>query len=47
MKQFIVLAAMIILGLAMYNMISGTDEDSILSSVKKQWAREIELRSAD
>jgi hypothetical protein len=41
MKQFIILAAMIILGLAIFDMIAGPDEDSILSTVRTQWEQEI------
>ncbi|MDR1245561.1 MAG: hypothetical protein LBK57_00855 [Clostridiales Family XIII bacterium] len=47
MKQFIVLIAMIGLGLMIYGMIAGTGEHSLLSSVKTIWADEIELRTRE
>jgi hypothetical protein len=47
MKQFIVLIAMMALGLAMYGMIAGPGEDSMLSSVKGIWADEIDLRTRE
>jgi hypothetical protein len=47
MKQFIVLVAMVALGLAIYVMIAGSDEGSMLSTVKGIWADEIELRTRE
>jgi hypothetical protein len=47
MKQFIVLIAMLALGLAIYNLIAGPDEGSMLSAVKGIWADEIELRTRE
>ncbi|MDR2295972.1 MAG: hypothetical protein LBD95_04160 [Clostridiales Family XIII bacterium] len=47
MKQFIVLIAMLALGLAIYGMIAGPDEDSVLSTMKGVWADEIELRTRE
>jgi len=41
MKQFIVLMAMIALGLFLYAVIAGP-EDSILSSLKMIWRHELE-----
>jgi len=40
MKQFIVLMAMIALGLFLYASIAGT-EDSVLSSLKALWRHEL------
>jgi hypothetical protein len=45
MKQFIVLFAMILLGIAIYGMIAGPDDASMLSSVKDIWSHEIDLRT--
>jgi hypothetical protein len=47
MKQFIVLVAMLALGLSIYSMVAGPDDDSMLSSVKGIWAGEIELRTRE
>jgi hypothetical protein len=47
MKQFIVLIAMLALGFAIYGMIAGSGEDSMLSTVKNVWAGEIELRTRE
>jgi hypothetical protein len=47
MKQFIVLIAMLGLGLAIYGMIASPEEYSLLSSVKGVWANEIELRTRE
>ncbi|MDR2356212.1 MAG: hypothetical protein LBE16_08470 [Clostridiales Family XIII bacterium] len=47
MKQFIVLIAMLALGLAIYSMIAGPGEHSMLSTVKGIWADEIELRTRE
>jgi hypothetical protein len=38
---------MIGLGLMIYGMIAGTDEHSMLSSVKAVWADEIEFRTRE
>jgi hypothetical protein len=45
MKQFIVLGAMVILGLLLYSMIAGPDDGSMLSSVKNIWSQEIDFRT--
>jgi hypothetical protein len=47
MKQFIVLIAMIGLGLVIYGAIAGPDEHSVMSTVKTIWAGEIELRTRE
>jgi hypothetical protein len=47
MKQFIVLIAMVALGLAIYGMIAGPGEHSMLSSVKGLWTDEIDLRTRE
>jgi hypothetical protein len=47
MKQFIILVAMLALGLAIYNMIAGPGEDSILSAMRGVWADEIDLRTRE
>jgi hypothetical protein len=45
MKQFIILFAMIMLGIVIYGLIAGPGEDSMLSSVKDIWSQEIDLRT--
>jgi hypothetical protein len=47
MKQFIVLIAMLALGLAIYGMIAGPSEHSMLATVKGIWAEEIDLRTRE
>jgi hypothetical protein len=47
MKQFIVLIAMVGLGLIIYGSIAGPGEHSMLSSVKAVWTDEIELRTRE
>jgi hypothetical protein len=47
MKQFIVLIAMLALGLAIYGMIAGPGEHSMLSAVKGMWVEEIDLRTRE
>jgi hypothetical protein len=47
MKQFIILIAMVGLGLVIYGMIAGSDGNSVFSSVKVIWADEIELRARE
>jgi len=42
MKQMIVMVAMISLGCVMFQFIAG-GEDSVYSSVKDVWAREVEI----
>ncbi len=43
MKQLIVLAASVILGLALFGMIAG-HENSLYSTVRKVWEKEADLR---
>ncbi|MDY3954638.1 MAG: hypothetical protein SOY83_04045 [Anaerovoracaceae bacterium] len=45
MKQFIVLIAMILLGIMIYQLIAGPEEGSIFHSVKSVWEQEIEART--
>jgi len=47
MKQLIVLCASILLGLYIADMIIGSDESSIISSVKKLWITEIRIRTEE
>ena len=47
MKQLIVMAATILLGLAVFQMIAGPSEDSIFSSVGQLWQQEIDMRTAE
>ncbi|MDR2770545.1 MAG: hypothetical protein LBB57_00745 [Clostridiales Family XIII bacterium] len=47
MKQFIVLIATVALGLAIYGMIAGPGEHSMLSAVKGVWTDEIDLRTRE
>ena len=45
MKQMIVLAATIMLGIFLYGLIAGPQEGSIYSEVKGVWQQEIEART--
>jgi len=45
MKQFIVLCSTIVLGIAIYNMIMGSDEGSIISTVADIWEQGIRIRT--
>ena len=42
MKQFIILFAMILLGIFIYGLLMGDDEDSVKSSVTQVWRQQIE-----
>lgn len=42
MKQFIVMFAMILLGIFIYGLLMGEDEGSVKSSVKQVWRDQIE-----
>ena len=44
MKQFIVLLAMIALGMAIFYLIAGEQDSSIMSNLGDVWAEEIEMR---
>ena len=45
MKQMIVLAATIMLGVFLYGLIAGPGEGSIYSEVKNVWQHEIDART--
>lgn len=45
MKQFIVLAAMVALGIYIYNVIAGPEPGSIMSSLSGLWLKGVEIRS--
>ncbi|MFV0516296.1 MAG: hypothetical protein ACK5MV_02760 [Aminipila sp.] len=45
MKQLIVLISMIMLGMYMFNIIVGDNENSIGTSMKDIWAKGIEIRT--
>jgi len=45
MKQFIVLCSTIILGIAIYNMIMGSDDGSVISTVSGIWEQGILVRT--
>lgn len=45
MKQLIVMLAMIILGLAIAQLITGGQEGSVINTVKDVWQQEIQVRS--
>lgn len=47
MKQIIVMAAMIMLGIAIYQLIAGSGNGSIMESVAGLWQQEIQLRSSN
>lgn len=45
MKQFIVLAATVALGIFIYNVIAGPEPDSIMSTLSGLWVKGVEIRS--
>ena len=45
MKQFIVLCSTILLGIAIYNMIMGPGDNSVISSVSDVWKIGIQVRT--
>lgn len=45
MKQFIVLCSTILLGMAIYNMITGPGEDSLINTVSEVWRQGIQVRT--
>lgn len=46
MKQLIVMFAMIVLGVTIFNLIAGGDDNSILSVMKGVWEQEILIRTS-
>ena len=44
MKQLIVMAAALLLGLQLFAMIAGRGEDSVASTLRQVWVHEIEAR---
>ena len=45
MKQFIVMSAMIVLGIFIYNLIAGDGENSILSAIEASFRNQIASRA--
>ncbi|MBR0596825.1 hypothetical protein [Sinanaerobacter chloroacetimidivorans] len=45
MKQYIVLCSTILLGIVIYNMIMGPEDDSIVHIVEAVWAQGIAIRT--
>ncbi len=45
MKQFIVLCSTIILGIAIYNMIMGLGDDSVVNTVSEVWQQGVLTRT--
>lgn len=45
MKQLIIMVASIMLGIALFYMIAGPQDDSVYSQVGRIWDSEIELRN--
>lgn len=46
MKQIIIMAAMIGLGIAIFNLIAGSESDSIKSIMGEVWEEEIKMRTS-
>ncbi|MDD2189589.1 MAG: hypothetical protein PHV71_03265 [Eubacteriales bacterium] len=46
MKQFIVLCSTVVLGIAIYNMIMGPGEDSVINVVSAFWENGIATRTS-
>ncbi len=47
MKQLIVMAATVVLGVYLFGLVAGPQEGSINSSVRQLWQEEIALRTAE
>ena len=45
MKQFIVMMAMLLLGVSIYLLIAGPDDGSITKQLGRLWQQELEFRS--
>ncbi len=45
MKQLIVMMAMIVLGIAIFTMIAGSDEQSLFGTMKNVWDQELQERT--
>ena len=45
MKQLIIMMAMVMLGVALFALIAGRDEGSILNVMKGIWEQEIQIRT--
>ena len=45
MKDLIVLIAMIVLGVAIFNLIAGPDDNSIKSTLNDVWQQELQLKT--
>lgn len=45
MKQFIVLCSTVVLGIAIFNMIMGPADDSVINIVKEVWCQGILIRT--
>jgi hypothetical protein len=45
LKQIIVMGATIALGIAIFRLIAGSDEDSVMSLMKIFWEKEILIRT--
>ncbi len=45
MKQLIILAASVLLGVYLFGLVAGGQESSVYSSVKRLWSREISVHT--
>ncbi len=45
MKQLIVMVASILLGIFLFRMIAGPEENSLYSNVKQLWQKELQIRT--
>ncbi|WP_156900433.1 hypothetical protein [Anaerovorax odorimutans] len=45
MKQFIVLCSTILLGIAIFKLIMGESDDSIINTVKEVWQSELVIKT--
>jgi len=45
MKQFIIMSAMILLGIFIFNLIAGDGDDSLLSAIERFFRHEIKTRA--
>lgn len=46
MKQIIIMAAMVVLGVAIFRLVAGSDQNTIISVMKGVWENEVVIRTS-
>jgi hypothetical protein len=44
MKQIIILCATMLLGVVIFNLVAGSQQDSVMNTVKSVWEKEIDMQ---